>query len=232
VYVRSLDREDHLQKDGFDYGNTPDFSDREVDKLRLFSVYGTAFLLAVCTLSAALDVANLVLSIVAPGSVVKLACEIQPLALVAIPFSSLSPIADACRGEFHEPSISLIFFSVKLTMALLAFAVLWACWNPNSFRSMRNSYWSRFKAPGGYRKELKSFTRNSSGIMIFLTCCFLLASIGAADPSTRFILGAKFVLEDGLTVAIPAVAIDFIAKASLFILFAWTHRNSGPASAR
>jgi hypothetical protein len=220
-----------LQKDGFDYGNTPDFSNREVDKLRLFSVYGTAFLLAVYTLSAALDVADLFLSIVAPGSVAKLACEIQPLALVAIPFSSL-PISDACRGEFHEPAISLIFFSVKLTMALLAFAALWVCLNPDGFRSMRDIYWRRFKATGGYRKELKSFARNSSGIIIFLTCCFLLASIGAGDPSMRFILGAKFILEDGVTVAIPAVAIDFIAKASLFILFAWTHRNSGPASTR
>jgi hypothetical protein len=221
-----------LQKDGFDYGNTPDLSDREVDKLRLFSVYGTAFLLAVYTLSAALDVADLFLSIVAPGSVAKLACEIQPLALVAIPFPSRSPISDACHGEFHEPAISLIFFSVKLTMAFVAFAVLWVCWNPDGFRSMRDSYWRRFKATGGYRKELKSFARNSSGIVIFLTCCFLLASIGAADPSTRFILGTKFILEDGLTVAIPAVAIDFIAKASLFILFAWTHRNSRPASTR
>jgi hypothetical protein len=220
-----------LQKDGFDYGNTPDFSNREVDKLRLFSVYGTAFLLAVYTLSAALDVADLFLSIVAPGSVAKLACEIQPLALAAIPFSSL-PISDACRGEFHEPAISLIFFSVKLTMALLAFAALWVCLNPDGFRSMRDIYWRRFKATGGYRKELKSFARNSSGIIIFLTCCFLLASIGAGDPSMRFILGAKFILEDGVTVAIPAVAIDFIAKASLFILFAWTHRNSGPASTR
>jgi hypothetical protein len=221
-----------LQKDGFDYGNTPDFSDREVDKLRLSSVYGGAFLLAVYPLSAALDVADLFLAIVAPGSVAKLACEIQPLALVAIPFSSLSPISDPCRGEFHEPAISLIFFSVKLTMAFLAFAVLWVCWNPDGFRSMRDIYWRRFKATGGYRKELKSFARNSSGIIIFLTCCFLLASIDAADPSMRFILGAKFVLEDGVTVAIPAVAMDFIAKASLFIFFAWTHRNSGSASTR
>ena len=57
----------HLQKDGFDYGNTPDFSDREVDKLRLSSVYGGAFLLAVYPLSAALDVADLFLAIVAQG---------------------------------------------------------------------------------------------------------------------------------------------------------------------
>ena len=221
-----------MQRDGSDNGNTPDFSGREVDKLGLFSVYGIAVLLAVYTLSATLDVADLFLAIVAPGSVVKLACDIQPLALVAIPFSSLSPISDACRGEFHEPAISLIFFSVKLTMAFLAFAVLWICWNPDGFRAMRDDYWRRFKATGGYRKELKSFARNSSGIIIFLTCCFLLASIGAADPSMRFILGAKFIFEDGVTVAIPAVAIHLIAKASLFIFFAWTHRNPGPAPTR
>ena len=124
-----------MQKDRFDYGgNTPDFSDPEVDKLGLFSAYGSAFLLAVYALSAALDVADLFLSIPVPGSVAKLACEIRPLALVPIPFSSLSTTSDACRGEFQEPAISLIFFSVKLTMAFLAFAGLWVCWNPDGFR--------------------------------------------------------------------------------------------------
>jgi len=218
-----------VQDDGFDYGITPDCSDPEVDRQKLVSAYGTAFLLAVYILSAALDVADLFVSMTAPASVAKLACVIQPLALLGVPFSSLSPASDPCFRGFHEPAISLIFFSVKLTMAFLTFAVLWVCWDPNGFRSMRDIYWRRFEVAEGYRKELTSFAKNSSGIIVFLTCCFLLASIIAADPTARFISGAKFVLEDGVTVAIPVVAMDFIAKASLFAFFAWTHRNSGAA---
>jgi len=218
-----------VQEDGFRYGITPDGSDPEVNRQRLVSAYGAAFLLAIYILSAALDVADLLLSIAAPRSVAKLACVIQPLALLAVPFSSLSPTSDPCFRGFHEPAISLIFFSVKLTMAFLAFAVLWVCWNPYGLRSMRDVYWRRFKVAGGYRKELKSFAKNSLGIAVFLTCCFLLASVIAADPKTRFIWGAKFILEDGVTVAIPVVAMDFIAKGSLFVFFAWTHRNSGAA---
>jgi hypothetical protein len=215
-----------LQKDGFDYGNTPDFGDSEVDRQRLVSVYATVFLLAVYILSAGLDVADLFWSIVAPKSVAKLACQIQPLALVAIPFSSLSTISDACLGEFRYPAISLTFFSVKLTMALLAFVVLWVCWNPDGIKAMRDIYWLRFKAPGGYRKELKLFAKNSAGMFVFLTCCFLLASISAADPKMSFALGGKLVLEDGLAIAMPVLAMGFIAKAFVFSFFAWTHRNS------
>jgi hypothetical protein len=213
-------------------GSMPDFGDSEVDGQRLASVSATVFLLAVYTLSAGLDVADLFWSIVAPKSVATLACLLQPLALVAIPFSSLSTISDACLGEFRYPAISLTFFSVKLTMAVLAFVVLWVCWNPDGFKAMRDIYWLRFKAPGGYRKELKSFARNSTGIFVFLTCCFLLASILAADPKLSFALGGKFVLEDGLTIAMPVLAMDFITKASVFGFFAWTHRNSEAAPHR
>jgi hypothetical protein len=60
----------------------------------------------------------------------------------------------------------------------------------------------------------------------------LLASIEAADPKTGFALGVWFIFEDGPTIAIPVLAADFIAKASLFGFFAWTHRNSGAAPTR
>jgi len=66
-------------------------------------------------------------------------------------------------------------------------------------------------------------------MIVFLTCCFLLASILAADPKASFILGSKFVVEDGLAAAVPVLAMDFIARASVFGFFAWTHRNSGAA---
>lgn len=221
-----------MQEDGFDYGIKPDFSDPEVDRQRFFSVYGIAFLLTVYILSAALDVADLFLSIPAPQAVAKLACITQPLALVTVPFSLASPTSDPCLGEFHEPAISLIFLSVKMTMAFIAFAVLWVCWNPDGFRSMRDIYLRRFNATGGYRKELKSFARNSLGIFIFFMSCFLLACINAADPSARFIVAAKFVVEDGVAIAAPVLAMDFIAKASVFIFFAWTHRNPGPGPTR
>jgi hypothetical protein len=221
-----------VQDDGFDYGIKPDFSDPEVDRQRFFSVYGIAFLLTVYILSAALDVADLFLSIAAPQAVAKLACVIQPFALVTVPFSLISPTSDPCLGEFHEPAISLIFLSVKMTMAFVAFVVLWVCWNPDGFRSMRDIYSRRFNATGGYRKELKSFARNSLGVLVFFTSCFLLACINAADPNARFILGAKFIVEDGAAVAIPVLAMDFIAKASVFVFFASAHRNRGPGPTR
>jgi hypothetical protein len=210
--------------------STPDLGDNEVDGQRLVSVYATVFLLAVYVLSAGLDVADLFWSIVAPQSVAKLGCLVRPLALIAVPFSSLPTISDACLGEFRYPVISLTFFSVKLTMAFIAFVLLWVCWKPDGFRAARDIYLRRFKAPGGYRKELKSFAKNSSGMIVFLTCCFLLASISAADPKASFILGSKFVVEDGLAAAIPVLAMNFIARVSVFGFFAWTHRNSGSAA--
>jgi hypothetical protein len=214
-----------VQEDGFDYGIKPDFGDPEVDRQTFFSVYGVAFLLTVYILCAALDVADLFLSIAAPQAVAKLACAIQPLALVAVPFSLISPASDPCLGQFREPAVSFIFLSVKMTMAFVAFAVLWVCWNPDGFRSTRDIYLRRFNPAGGYRKELKSFARNSLGILVFFTSCFLLASINAADPSARFVLAAKFVVEDGVAVAAPVLVMDFIAKGSVFVFFAWTHRN-------
>jgi hypothetical protein len=218
---------------GFDDGITPDLSDREVNGQRLVSVYATAFVLAVYAVSVALDVADQYLSIVAPKYVARLACAIQPFAIVAVPLSPPSSVSDACVGEFREPAISLTFLSVKLTMALFIFVVLWVCWNADGFKAMRDIYWRRFETPGGYRRELKSFAKNSLGIFVFLASCLLLASITAADSRSHlFIVGSKFILEDGVAVAIPLLAMNFIAKASLFAFFAWTHRNSGAVPPR
>jgi hypothetical protein len=60
-----------------------------------------------------------------------------------------------------------------------------------------------------------------------LFCCLLLASVGASELALRFAVPLKFVVEDGLAVANPAVALDITAKAFLFISLAGANRNSG-----
>jgi hypothetical protein len=211
-------------------GGMIDFDESELSAPKLISLHASIFLLAIYFLSAGLDVADSFLAIADPEPVTKFACAIRPLAIVPVPnLSKLSPywLADQCLGGLREPAISMIFFSVKLTMALVAFFVLWGFlfWSPKEFWLLKDFYWQRFRAPGGYRKELKSFSGTSIGIIAFLTCCLLLASVSASDPKAGFILASKFVVEDGLAIAIPGMMFDAVVRAFLFISFAWLYRN-------
>jgi hypothetical protein len=158
-----------------------DFGDVDQLSQKLISANATIFLLVVYFLSAALDVINLLGATVDPQAVAHFACSIWPLAVVGMPKvsgRSSQFVADQCFGEAREPTISIIFFSIKLTMATLAFVILWGfvSWRPEAFRAVRDSYWQPFKVPGGYRKEIRTFGRNSLGVMFFLFCCLLLAS--------------------------------------------------------
>jgi hypothetical protein len=188
----------------------------------------TGFLLIVYFLSAALEIIDLLGTAINPVAVSDFACSIQAFAIIQIPDMSghSSPfVTDPCLGAAHEPTFSLIFLSVKLTMAIFAFAILWGFvgWRPDGFCALRDDYWQRFGAPGGYRNELKTFGRNSFGVIFFLSSCLLLACICASIPELSFALALKFIVEDGLAVAIPAVALDVTARALLFVSFAWGH---------
>jgi hypothetical protein len=204
-----------------------DFSDSERDGQRLVSTFGTVFLLFVYILSAGLDVIDLVLVGENSKSTARLACSIQSFALVPVPLAPRT-MSDPCLGEVHEPDISILFLSIKFSMAFAAFPVLWVFWHRAGFLRLRDIYWRRFGAPGGYLRELGSFIKNSSGIFAFLACCLLFAAIEAANPAIRFALALKFVLEDGLAIAMPVMTMDLVAKASLFVSYAWTHRDSMP----
>jgi hypothetical protein len=209
-----------------------DFGDVDRVSQKLISANATIFLLAVYLLCAALDVINLLGAAADPQAVARFACSLRPFAIVALPDSlgrSAQFVADQCSGEVREPTISIIFLSIKLTMAVLAFIVLWGfvCWRPEGFRAVSDNYRQRFEEPGGYRKELKKFSINSLGILFFLFCCLLLASVGASERTLRFAVTLKIVVEDGLAVAIPAVALDVTAKAFLFFSLAGANRNSG-----
>lgn len=207
-----------------------DFAEADQVSQKLISVQATIFLLAVYFLSAALDVIDLLGGTSDPPAIAGFACSIRSLALVTIPSisgRSAQSLADQCLGAAREPTFSMIFFSVKMTMAILAFVVLWGFvyWRPDGFRELTDYYGKRFGEPGGYRNELRTFVKKSLGVIFFLFCCLLLASFGASEPGLKFALALKFVVEDGLAIAIPAVMLDVTAKAFLFIAFSLTHKT-------
>jgi hypothetical protein len=125
-----------------------DFGDVDQVSQKLISANATIFLLAVYFLCASLDVFNLLGGTVDPQAVGRFACSLRPLAIVAVPDVSgraTKFVADQCSGEAREPTISIIFLSIKLTVGVLAFIVLWgfAYWRPEAFRAVSDNYWQR-----------------------------------------------------------------------------------------
>ena len=211
-------------------GDMSDFYESERSLPKLISFHAGCFLIAVFFLGAALDVADSFIAIFNHQAVAKFACAIRPLAIVPIPnFSGFSQqwIADQCMGGVRDPAISMIFFSVKLSMAPIIFFVLWGFLyqQPEGYRALKDAYWQKFRTPGGFERELKALGGRVSGVFIFLTCCLLLASSIASDPRSGFILESKFAIENGLAIAIPGMVFDYGVRAFLLVSFVQANRN-------
>jgi hypothetical protein len=216
--------------------NNPDDTDQVSKRLILGDSTGVVLLVAFF-LSAALDVINLVGTAINPQGLGRFACSISRLAIVGPPDFSRSPlrfVADQCLGPAGEPPISIIFLSIKITVAILAFIILWGCvlLRPDGLRAMNDNYYRRFQVSGGYRKEIEAFGKKSLVRVFFLLCLLLLVSISASDSASEQTLRAlvwfKFLFEDGLAVAIPAIALDLSATSVVFISIALAQWNSTP----
>jgi hypothetical protein len=207
-----------------------DFDEAEQRLPKLISFHASCFLIAVFFLGAALDVADSFITIVNHQAVAEFACAIRPLAVVPVlNFSGFSQqwIADQCMGQVRDPAISMIFFSIKLSMAPIVCLVLceFLCERPEGFWALKAFYWQKFSTRGGFERELKAFGKSVSGVFIFLTCCLLLASSIASDPRSSFILESKFAIENGLAIAIPGMTFVYGIRAFFFASFARAARS-------
>jgi hypothetical protein len=219
---------------------TSDIEDTdEVSKrLILGADTGVVFLSAFFS-SAALDVINLVGAVINPQGLGRFACSIRGLAIVEPPDFSNSPlqfVADQCLGEAHAPVISIIFLSIKMTVAILAFIILWGCVlvRPGGLIAMRDNYDRRFKIAEGYRQEITAFAKKSFVRVLvslsFLLLVFIIVSESASRQTLMTLIWFKFLIPDGLALAIPALALDISATSVVLTSIALTQWNSRPES--
>jgi hypothetical protein len=178
------------------------------------------FLLLVFVLCVGLDLVNFESIVVGPQGVLPFACELWPWALIKLPVLSASSVADQCSGHQQVRSIPLIFLSLKLTMSVVAFPLIWAyvALKPQWFMQAREVYEQRFASGEKYDQEFRKFAGQSLGIMAFLICLGLFAFMCVTDHPRRFSFSEIFV-EDFLAVAIPAVLYSISAVALVFYYF-------------
>jgi hypothetical protein len=189
------------------------------------------FLAAIYALCVALDAINIVGLPINPQAVTRFACAIWPLALIQPPnlFTNVSQfVATQCLGEPREPVVSIIFFSIKLTMAAVAILILWGytALKPETFLQRREMYEQRFDKAGGCYQEFKKFAAESVGKLIFFFCSLLLTFSFVSEPILRFDVLEKVLGEDMLAVLIPTMLFSISATLLVFILHALKHRKT------
>jgi hypothetical protein len=187
------------------------------------------FLFAIYALCAGLDVINYVGFSVSPQGVTQFACEVWPWALIKLPVMTASSVVDQCSRQVPVSTItiSLIFLSIKLTMGIVAFPLVWAyvALKPQWFLQAREIYEERFAGGEKYNQELKEFTGESLGMLTFLMCLGLLVFVWVSDPPRRYAISEKILLEDFLAVIIPSTLFGISAVAVVFRCFQGKHRT-------
>ena len=84
---------------------------------------------------------------------------------------------------------------------------------------MRSVLIKRFGAEEGYNRELRKFVNRAAGTTGFCVLCLVLASVGVSDPTLRFDIIAKFLIEDVLVIALPVVVLDIVMTSYVFLSF-------------
>lgn len=110
----------------------------------------------------ALDIFDVSGRSAAPATLISFACNAFPytkLVSFMFPDGMLDFIQSNCRIGVAEPTVSMIFFMLKMSIAVMFIVplVVFICCYPQHFLSVRETYFDKFRKPNGVKKEIQMF---------------------------------------------------------------------------
>lgn len=194
----------------------------ELDRLSREIVPKPARSLAICVYAACvlLDAIALLGLDIPNSAVARFACAIRPLGAVSAPLFAdelLRFSAKQCVETVHEPTISIVFLSIKLALGILlvpvvCFAVLL---RPRGMTAFCEAFREYAVDREAYFREMKRWAWRFLILIPFDVICVLLtARSSLSDFNTSF--AHKLFLENGAAIVVPATAFAAIIVAVMF----------------
>lgn len=176
--------------------------------------------LSICCL--ALDVIGLLGLEVSPTGLGRFACAVRPFGMISSPLFSdelLRYVATQCSDVAREPSISIVFLSVKFSFGMLMLLV--ACCSlivsPQGFASLCIALEKYATDDESYYRERRRWAkRNLIVVGLDVLGIFLTSQATVSDFDTSLV--HKLFVENGMAILVPATIFGTLIFLIMFVV--------------